>query len=242
MSEYQSDRFTFGGHDLTDDVWVNPTRSVGLASEDVTVTVPGRPGERFVRQELRPLTIPCHIRLRGSDPDHEAVAKLRRKLTAILVTEDVQPLVLPDEPTLYYLAKLTTPGELDKLWHTGSADLEFTAYDPIAYGQEGDELLGNGTTMVFTEGTWETRPVIRLEADGGQVSVANQLDQKLTIDAECEQGQAIVIDMEARTTTVDGEYAPIVLSTDSYFPLQPGRNDITVTGAHGAVYWQERWA
>lgn len=242
MSRDQPDRFTFDGHDLTEDLWVNPTRRIGLELEDVTVTVPGRPGERFVRQELRPLPIPCHVRLRARDPDHEAVARFRRKLTSVLVTDDPRPLVLPDEPTLYYMAKLTTPGELDTLWHTGAADLEFTAYDPIAYGQQCDDVLASGQSMVFVEGTWETYPTFVLEAEGGPVSVASADGSLLTLEDEPEAGSAVVIDMEGRTQTVDGEYAPVTLAPDSHFALQPGRNDITLTGAHGTIHWQERWA
>lgn len=240
MSKDQVDRFKFAGSDLTDDLWVNPTRSLGLPVEDVSVKVPGRPGERFVRSELQPLDIQLHVRLRGDDPSYEAVARLRRRITSVLVTDEPQPLVLPDEPTVYYMAKLTEPGELDTLWHTGSADLTFRAFDPIAYGQERDDEVEAGTPMVFVEGTYETRPVFLLTADGGQVALEDDEGNRVELVDEVEAGKPVVIDMDARTVTVDGEAVPIVLGS-RYWPFRPGRNDITVTGAHGTVEWQERW-
>lgn len=240
MSTDQVDRFKFGGHDLTDDLWVNPTRSLGLPVENVSVKVPGRPGERFVRSELQPLDIPVHVRLRSLKTNYEDVAKQRRKISSILVTDEPQPLVLPDEPTLYYLAKLEEPGELDTLWHTGAADLTFRAYDPIAYGPERETEVEAGTPMVFVEGTYETRPAFALTSDGGKVSIADEEGNVVELEAEVEAGKPVVIDMDARTATVDGEAVPLVLGS-AYWPLNPGRNDLTLTGAHGTVAWQERW-
>lgn len=240
MNKDEVDRFTFGGHDLTDLLWVNPTRRLGLRMNNVTVKVPGSAGERHVRTELEPLTIPLHVRLRCSDGDHEAVARFRRTITTILVTDEPKPLVLPDEPTVYYMAMLSDPGELTTLWHTGAADIEFTAFDPIAYGQERDDDLKAGTTMVFAEGTWETWPTLVLVSEGGQVSVSDALGHKLTVEQAPGAGSAVVVDMHGRTTTVDGQAAPLVLGS-KYFALQPGRNDLTVTGAHGTISWQERW-
>lgn len=236
----QVDRFTFGGNDLTDDLWVNPTRSLGLPVDNVSVKVPGRPGERFVRSELEPLDIPVHVRLRSLKTGYEDVAKQRRKITSILVTDDVQPLVLPDEPTLYYMAKLADPGELDTLWHTGAADLTFRAFDPIAFGQEREEEVASGVPMVFVEGTYETRPVFQLTSEGGVVAIEDEEGNRVQLADEVGAGRAVVIDMEGRTSTVDGEAVPIVLGS-RYWPLNPGRNDITLTGASGLVQWQERW-
>lgn len=236
----QVDRFSFGGHDLTDMLFVNPTRSFAPPIENVTVKVPGRPGEIHVRAELQPLEIPLHVRLKMDPADAEAVAAQRRKITAILVTDEPQPLVLPDEPTRFYMAILSDPGELDTLWYAGGADIVFTAYDPIAHGKTRDAELPGGETRVFVEGSWETRPTIRLEADGQPLRVSMKDGPYIALVTNPDAGASVVIDMADERCTVDGEAVAIELGSD-YFALQPDNNFLTITGGSGSIEWEERW-
>ena len=240
MSYDQPDRFTFGGHDLTEMLYVNPTKGFGCEVEDITVEVPGRPGERFVRTQLKPLKIPLTVRLKMDRADSEAVARQRRVITSILGVTEPARLVLPDEPTRYYMAKLTDPGELDTLWHTGGAEITMTAYDPIAYGRDREqEIPEAGPVRIFVEGTWETYPVFRLNATSGSVFLG--IDGAFVkLDAEPAPGAEVVIDMANENTTVDGVYAPIDMGSD-YWPFVPGNNHVLITGATGIVTWTERW-
>ena len=240
MSYDQPDRFMFGGHDLTELLYVNPSLGFGTGVEDVTVEVPGRPGERFIRTKLKPRQIPLHVRLRMDQADPEAVSRQIDMITYILSADHPCPLILPNEPTRYYMAKLTDPGELDALRSTGVADIEMTAYDPIKFGRDRTEdITEAGRMRIHVEGTWETYPVFTLQATSGSVSLSiDGAFVKLATDPE--PGSEIVIDMANENSTVNGEYAPVEMGSD-YWPFTPGNNFIEIAGAVGTVAWTERW-
>lgn len=241
MSTDQSNRFKFNGVDLTDDLWVNPVRSLTPPVKAVSVEVPGRPGEIFVRTELQPLKIPVKVRLRCRLDDYEEVARARRVIGMALVTGVEAPLVLPDEPTRYYMAVLTDPGEMDNLWKTGGATLEFTAYDPIAHGRRRDRELAAGRNLIDNEGSWEAEPILRLTAAGGVVAVSHdESGRRIETASAPGAGAEIVIDMGEESCTADGEPVPITLGS-RYFPLAAGHNHVEVSGAAGSASWEERW-
>lgn len=238
----ESERFCFGDSDLTDLLRVNPVRSFGPRSEDVTVQVGGAAGEVFVRTELRPLEIPVSVRLRTQRADHASVADVRRRISAALLTDAPARLVLPDDPHRWYMAKLTDPGELDTLWHTGGATLTFTAYDPIAYGRERTQALRKGPNRVFVEGTWETRPVFHLRATGdGAVRVSlRETGEWVEVTQRPAADAVVTIDMGDRRATMSSATAPVDLGSD-FFGLPPGASVVDVTGANGELRWTERW-
>ena len=240
MSDY---RFRYNGHDLGDWLRVNPTRSIAPKIDAETVEVPGRPGEVFVRAHMEPLEIPVHMRLRlrsGSGTDD--VADKRRMLSAIFTSGAPVQLVLPDEPTRYYLALLTDPDALTALWSAGSCDATFTAFDPIAYGHDRAVELEGETTLVAPGGNYETRPVLELEASGGPLEVhLEETGEFVRLVDEPEAGNRIVVDMSERRATIDGVYAAVDIDSD-FFALAPGTNHVRVSGASGGVIeWTERW-
>ena len=113
------------------------TRSLLPEYEIATRDVPGQPGSRFMRAELKPLTIDVAAAWRARPADD--MAALRRLMASRLLCLKEAELWLDDERHLglRYMAVLTSPGALDTLWHTGEATLTFTAYDPVAVGAEG---------------------------------------------------------------------------------------------------------
>lgn len=232
----------FDGYDFEALLRVNPTRRLAPPVTDQTVEVPGRPGAVFMRQQIDPLPIPVHAELRGRQRDHRDVAALRRLISSLLVRDEPCRLTLPDEPGLAYEAKLTDPGELDSLWITGEADLTFTAYDPIAYGQAREAALANGTTHVETGGTWPSSPTLTLTATGsGYVRVTDVGSGSYVLLAQsAASGATVTIDMAAQTAKVNGSLAAIDTSSD-FFDLDPTGASIKVQYASGSMEWEERW-
>ena len=231
----------FNGHDFSEYLRVNPTRRMNPPMTDKTKTVPGRDGAVFMRSQLEPLTIPVHVRLNVRSHGHRQIAKLRRKLTAWLVTSQPEKLVLPDEPDLYYMAKLTNSAELSNLWSTGAADLEFTAYDPIAYGAERTAPVGTSSVLDIG-GTYETWPTFDLTASSAsKIKVLNYgTGAFVATSANVASGAHVAIDMQNQTIRVNTNLAAIDLSSD-FFALEPGRNTVRITGATGTASWIERW-
>lgn len=217
------------------------TRSLlpGYAVE--TQDIPYRPGERFMRAKLKPLVITVRAEWRARPSDD--MAALRRTMAARLLCLKEAPLHLDDERHLglYYMAVLTSPGELDNLWHTGSTELEFTAYDPIAYGATRRGAVGYSTAL-SVGGTSETRPVVACKP-GGSVSFLKltnmdtgefvQINESLTSSSE------VVIDMTKEQVTVGGQNHAVTYESD-FFALQPGRNNLRLSSGTGTIEWTER--
>lgn len=217
------------------------TRSL-LPEYDVeTQNVPYRPGERFMRAKMKPLTITVRAEWRARPSDDMAV--LRRTMAARLLCLKEAPLYLDDERHLgiYYMAVLTSPKELDNLWHTGSAELEFTAYDPIAYGAHHKGSVGYNTSLAVG-GSYETRPVITCKP-GGSVSYLKLTNMDtgefVQINASLASSSAVIIDMGEEQTTVNGQNQALTYDSD-YFALQPGRNSLRLSSGSGTIEWDER--
>ncbi len=217
------------------------TRSL-LPEYDVeTQDIPYLPGERVMHVKLKPLPLKVLAEWRARPSDD--MAALRRIMAARLVCLKEAPLYLDDERHLgvYYMAMLTSPNELDTLWHTGSAELDFTAYDPIAYGAKRSGAVGYSTTLTVG-GSFETRPVITCKP-GGSVSYLKLTNMDtgefVQINENLNSSASVVIDMEEQHVTVNGQtHAPTYES--SFFPLHPGRNSLRLSSGTGTIEWTER--
>lgn len=217
------------------------TRSLLPEYSVETQDVPHRAGERFMRAKLKPLAITVRAEWRARPSDD--MAALRRTMAARLLCLKEAPLHLDDERHLglYYMAVLTSPGELDSLWHTGGADLEFTAYDPIAYGATRRGSVGYSTALVVG-GTSETRPVVTCKP-GGSVSHLKLTNMDtgefVQINASLTSSSAVVIDMAEEQVTLGGQNHAVTYESD-YFALRPGRNNLRLSSGTGTIAWIER--
>ena len=197
------------------------TRSLLPEYEIATRDVPGQPGSRFMRAELK-----------------------RRLMASRLLCLKEAELWLDDERHLglRYMAVLTSPGALDTLWHTGEATLTFTAYDPVAYGAEGRATV-SGTSGVQVGGTFRTYPTVTVRP-GGSTSALRLTNmgtgEFVQIDKAVTASSAVVIDMAAPQATVDGSPAPVTFESD-FFPLEPGANSLKLSSGTATVQWTERY-
>jgi|GEM_PF-698842 len=218
------------------------TRSLLPEYEIATRDVPGQPGSRFMRAELKPLTIDVAAAWRARPADD--MAALRRLMASRLLCLKEAELWLDDERHLglRYMAVLTSPGALDTLWHTGEATLTFTAYDPVAYGAEGRATV-SGTSGVQAGGTFRTYPTVTVRP-GGSTSALRLTNmgtgEFVQIDKAVTASSAVVIDMAAPQATVDGSPAPVTFESD-FFPLEPGANSLKLSSGTATVQWTERY-
>lgn len=218
------------------------TRSLLPEYEIATRDVPGQPGSRFMRAELKPLTIDVAAAWRARPADD--MAALRRLMASRLLCLKEAELWLDDERHLglRYMAVLTSPGALDTLWHTGEATLTFTAYDPVAYGAEGRATV-SGTSGVQVGGTFRTYPTVTVRP-GGSTSALRLTNmgtgEFVQIDKAVTASSAVVIDMAAPQATVDGSPAPVTFESD-FFPLEAGANSLKLSSGTATVQWTERY-
>lgn len=224
--------------------WFNTsliTRSLMPEYSVETEDLPGMPGERFMRAKLQPLTITVRVRWLAKVTDD--MARLRRTMVSRLMCLSEAPLYLDDDRHLgvYYKAVLTSPGELDTLWHTGSADLEFTAYDPIAYGAYHKGIIGY-STILSVGGSYETKPVITCKPSGSVSSLKlTNLDtgEFVQINASLTSSSPVVIDMDKERVTVNGVNKAVTYESD-FFALRPGHNSLRLSSGDGTIEWRER--
>lgn len=218
------------------------TRSL-LPDYDITTrTVPGTPGERFMRADLKPLSIDVTAAFRARPTDD--MAAVRRLMASRLLCLKEADLWLDDERHLglRYKAVLTSPGELDTLWHTGEATLTFTAYDPIAYGADAQATF-SGTSSLQVGGTFRTYPVVTI-TPGGNISTLRLTNmdtgQYVQVDQAVSASTPVVIDMAAPQATVSGSAARVTFDSD-FFSLEPGANTLRVSSGTAVARWTERY-
>lgn len=231
----------YDGFDFSPWLRVNMTRPIAPPVEVETEAAAGRDGTAFRSARLGELSIPVTVRLdapRGTD-----MAELRHMLASKLVSKEPRPLVLPDDPTRYHMALLSGASDLDTLWRTGRAELEFLAPDPVAYGVTRKVNIMPGGS-VFVEGNMPTYPVI--EGSGGGAGAYSVIlvgtGEKVELDCEVGADDVVTIDCAAQHCEINGEDADPHVTLDSdFFALMPGDNRLNITGADVVCSWTERW-
>lgn len=230
----------FNGSDLSKWFSVSFERRISPELDVATRDVPGLPGARFVRAKVKPLVIP--VKLRWKARPGTSMARLRREVAPVLMASEPRPLVLDDEPDVHYMAIMTTQAALSNLWYTGTCDIEFTAYDPIAYGaRRAADLSPAGSFEVG--GTWQTDPVVTARP-GGNVTYMRVTDETtgrfVQVSASLTSSSSVVFDMAAPRATVNGRNAAVTLNSD-FFALEPGTASLRLSSGTGTVEWTERW-
>ena len=216
----------------------------GHAVEPRTVAVPGKPGAVLLGGEVPPKVLRVRLywdSLLGLDA--AARAKARHEVYAALLAVEGGELVVPGDPEMTYRdAVCTGCGSWSLLFADGVADVEFTCYDPIAYGSQ----LATESAAFGVGGTWPTWPVVSVVAAAGPaVEVADgDSGAYVLVEQAFVGGEKVVVDFQAETCSVDGVDASASVSIASeFFSLAPGARELVFGGcASHSVSWFERWA
>lgn len=233
---------TYNGHDFSEYVTAELVEPAGHALEPRALAVPGRPGAALLGCELPPRILRTRLFLdAGVTLAAEERSAIRHEMYGWLVAPMGAELSLTGEPDLTWRdAVATGVSDWDSLFEDGSCEVEFTCFDPVAYG-DGKSSAG---TSLAVGGTWETWPVVTLTALAGtSVKVTDELGRYVLVERAFSAGDKVVMDFADETVTVDGEDAVADVAVEStFFPLEPGAHTLTFSGcsAH-AVEWAERW-
>lgn len=239
----------FGGHCFSS----FSTAEVALpAAHGISVEaaeVPGRAGAVLISARILPK--PLHVRLfldLADDEDAEGLSVLRHEAAAWLASDVGCDLELPGEPSLVYREVICTDASVwDALFEDGSCELVFTAFDPVAWGQEQEvSSTGSGTGLsLLVGGTYRTWPAFVMEASVGDGVAVEDSTAGGFVEVERTflGGEEVVIDCGAGRAWVDGEAADadVTLGSD-FFWLEPGSHELSFTGAADfTANFTERW-
>lgn len=123
---------TFAGKRLPSFVKVNTMSFSMLPSLTAkSVKVNGRMGEYDFGTEVGTKKITFNIQIIA--PQANQVITYARKLGEFLFYEDLQPLILDDETSVQYMARISGDTEISELFNIGSGKLEFII--PSGYGE-----------------------------------------------------------------------------------------------------------
>lgn len=185
---------------------------------------------------MRPLT----MKIQYIGTSYEELRTRARSIAAWLSTNTWAKLRIHDEDDKYYLAKVTGEIDLESLWESGTADIEFDC-QPFAYsvtevshpfdvtGADSEEFTHPGTRLVNyrspqgskflikVDGSWAT---LSLGLNGKTLTYNTAGNDLLTIDnieMECTLGIINVFD------NLGGDI-------DTFLKVVPGVNTLTVGG------------
>lgn len=233
---------SYGGHDFSEHVTAELIEPAGHALSPRALAVPGRPGAVLLGCELPPRALRVRLFLdAGVALTAEERSAIRHEMYGWLVAPAGAELSLTGEPDLtWHDAVVTGVSDWDTLFEGGSCEVEFTCFDPVAYGDGKSSAAGT----LAVGGTWATWPVVTLTALAGpSVKVADALGRYVLVERTFAAGDVVVMDFAAEAVTVDGVDASADVAVEStFFSLDPGAHALTFSGcsAH-TVEWTERW-
>lgn len=241
-------RTTCGDLVLEDlDIVVERVHDDPPAARPDTTDVPGRDGTllREITYDARTITLEC----RAFEKTWDGFEVLRDTLVTHLMTRGELKLVLRTHPHEYYLAHLDSITEGDRIGGTGIGyfELQFTANDPVRYGEtKSVEVPSGGSVSFKVEGNQPALASIEASAavrSGGSTVWGVRFDEQdfAHIATGSDSARAISIDGVSRTAKVAGATSMITLDSD-WPVLTPGRHVARMDEGAGAatLTWQER--
>ena len=233
---------TYNGHDFSEHVTAELVEPAGHALSPRALAVPGRPGAALLGCELPPRVLRVRLFLdAGVTLTAEERSSIRHEMYGWLVAPAGAELELPGEPGLSWRdAVVTDASDWDSLFEDGSCVIEFTCFDPVAYG----DGRSSASAAFTVGGMWATWPVVTLTAlAGSSVKVADGLGRYVLVERTFAAGDVVVMDFASEAVTVDGVDAASGVAVEStFFSLEPGAHALMFSGcsAH-TVEWAERW-
>ena len=233
---------TYNGHDFSEHVTAELMEPAGHALSPRTLAVPGRPGAALLGCELPPRVLRVQLFLdAGVMLTAEERSAIRHELYGWLVAPMGAELSLTGEPDLTWRdAVVTGVSDWDSLFEDGSCEVEFTCFDPVAYG----DGKSSAASTLTVGGTWTTWPVVTLTVlAGSSVKVTDELGRYVLVERQFSAGDVVVMDFVAEAVAVDGTDASADVAVEStFFTLAPGTHTLTFAGCSThTVAWAERW-
>lgn len=231
--------FTFGGVDLSGMLACSSTsRRVAPASRISKTEVPGMDGCHVQAEGLEAVELSVGVIMLAETPDE--VSETRRRLAEAL-SGGARPLVLPDEPERFVMARYVGGDEWDAAYGSPTAKLSFLCADPLSYGQARTAEVGTSSVAVRPGGTYKALPTVTAKpASGTYWTLANETTGEFVrVEAAFTGAQTVELDMAAERCTLNGADWPVTLSS-TFFALD-GPCSLRCSSGGAEVAWRERW-
>ena len=231
----------YNGVDLSDVCSAEIVERVALAIVPEAMAVPGRAGALLVSGRIPPRVVRVRLFMdAGFKADVSRMAEMRHRVFSMLCTTHGGTLRLPDEPEMEYRdAVCSDAGDWSSLFEDGQGEVEFTLFDPVAYGVARSE---RGTSFVVG-GSWSTWPTFELVASAGSAVQVGCGGAFVRVEHAFSGGEAVSIDCATEDVAIDGTdaRADVALGSD-FFSLAPGNVSLSFSGcsSHVATF-RERW-
>lgn len=168
----------------------------------------------------------------------EEVRSIVRQLAKQLNSENLESLILLDEPDVEYQARVTGESSLKPLYRYEETTIQFLCPDPFPNDltKETVNLNGTGTTNVNVLGTAETYPTftINVTASVGSFTITNVVNNvitTLTVNDNFVNGDVVKIDCESGEITVNGSIRNLLTLDTDFIELSSGTNTLDFTGS-----------
>lgn len=230
----------FDGHDFSGFT----TCAVDESAHAVVPTakvVPGRAGLLLLNSRIPPRVLRVKLFLDPKyKPDAGGMSGLRHRIYGWLAATGGAVLKVPGDPALeWHDAVCTGASDWTSLEEDASCELEFTCFDPIAYGATRNEA----GTEFEVGGTWPTWPSFMLVASAGSAVQVACGGEVVRVEHAFSGGETVAIDCASEAVTIDGAdaRADVTLASD-FFRLDVGGVELAFSGcASHAVAFRERW-
>lgn len=236
---------TFNGQDLTASYHVSDLRTSLLPRRVESVNVPGMDGAHYTGAPLDVRTITLTLSAMGTDVGDRQDAG--RTLAGILNVSEPKPLAISIDGGLYYMAMPASSGDAARFYNATQFEVDFTCFDPVAYGTERTVTVPSGSNVTFTvNGTYPTMPTISVPqaTNGAQGFWRLSLEDGSYLIATIPTGvqnAPIVADCANRVLKVNGNVVILQPEAD-WLVLTPGQHKLTMVGGGAAtVTYRERW-
>lgn len=207
--------------------------------------IPGRDGAALLGADFEPLDITAKLRVAAQGIEPAAVQEAWRAIAPYL--RRTEPCRLSFGTGYDYMALVVGATDIEQLSYSGTVEVTFRCFDPIAYGEDRTAIVPSGGSKSITVGgTYKTYAKVVADAvrDSSTGLWGLRIDNGdyLRVATGSASSRRIVADSEKRTLTIAGSSALPTLDSD-WIVLTPGthtvQNDLG-TGA-ATLTWTERW-
>jgi len=185
---------------------------------------------------MRPLT----MKIQYIGTSYEELRTRARSIAAWLSTNTWAKLRIHDEDDKYYLAKVTSEIDLESLWESGTADIEFDC-QPFAYsvmevshpfavtGADSEEFTHPGTRLINYKSPYGSKFLIKI--NGLWTTLSLGLNGK-TLTYNTAGSGLLAIDNVEMECTLDNVnvFDNLGGDIDTFLKVIPGINTLTVGG------------
>lgn len=184
---------------------------------------------------------PISMRMTYIGTSYQELRSRARGIASWLAVGTWSPLIINDEPDKYYLAKITEQVDLESVWESGTAEINFDC-QPFAYSvteksysvssaNAASYLFNNpGTRQIDYRSPRGSKFLIKIAGSWSSLSIS--LNGKTLNYGSAGSGTLIVDNVEMEVTLGGAnKFEFITGDIDTFLPVIPGDNTISVSGS-----------